>query len=126
MSESARQRLRLRPAQKLKQPREFNRIRAGGLRLANGCLILNWAPLPAGSTARLGVVTGRKIGGSVVRSRARRLLRESFRRHQHDLRAPVDLVLVARPSIAGKGFEVVEADLLNALRRATLLKEPSA
>ena len=31
-----------------------------------------------------------RIGGAVVRSRARRLLRESFRVHQHDLAVPVD------------------------------------
>ena len=58
----------------------------------------------------------------MVRNRARRLLRESFRVHQHDLAAPVDLVLVARPSIVGKGYVDVEKDFLTTLRRARLLK----
>jgi RNase P protein component len=52
----------------------------------------------------LGVVTSKKIGGAVQRSRARRLLRESFRQHQHEFAQPVELVLVARNSIAGKKF----------------------
>jgi ribonuclease P protein component len=56
-----------------------------------------------------------------VRSRARRLLRECFRLHQHDLRQPIDLVLVARPSILGKGFSEVEKDFLTTLRKAGLL-----
>lgn len=90
--------------------------------MASGCLIANWHRLPAGAAPRLGVVTSRKIGGAVVRSRARRLLRESFRRHQHDLAQPVELVLVARNSIAGKKFAAVEKDFLAALRRASLLK----
>jgi len=78
--------------------------------------------LPEGATPRLGVVTSRKIGGAVVRSRARRLLRESFRQHQHELAQPVELVLVARPSIAGRAFAEVEKDFLMALNGANLLK----
>jgi ribonuclease P protein component len=58
----------------------------------------------------------------VERSRARRLLRESFRQHQHELSQPVELVLVARHSIAGRGFAEVEKDFLAALNRANLLK----
>ncbi len=58
----------------------------------------------------------------MVRSRARRLMRESFRLHQHDFERPVDLVLVGRPSIAGKKFSEVERDFLEAMRRSKLLK----
>jgi ribonuclease P protein component len=57
-----------------------------------------------------------------VRSRARRLLRESFRQHQNELKHPVELVLVARPSIAGRAFAAVEKDFLTVLDRANLLK----
>lgn len=78
--------------------------------------------LPEGSLPRLGVVTGRKLGGAIVRSRARRLLRETFRLHQHDLRHPISLVLVARSSIVNKKLPDVERDFLAVLRRAGLLK----
>ncbi len=113
---------RLRRAARLQQPRDFARVRQQGQRLALGCLIANWHPLPDGTAPRLGVVTSRKIGGAVVRSRARRLLRESFRQHQNELAQPVELVLVARPSIAGRAFAEVEKDFLTTLRRAGLLK----
>jgi ribonuclease P protein component len=106
----------------LAHPRDFARVRQGGERLAQGCLIANWQRLPVGAPPRLGVVTGRRIGGAVVRARARRLLRESFRRHQHELAQPVDLVLVARNSIAGKKYAEVEKDYLTALKRAGLWK----
>jgi ribonuclease P protein component len=49
-------------------------------------------------------------------------LRESFRQHQHELTQPVELVLVARNSIADRTFAEVEKDFLAALRRARLLK----
>ena len=68
------------------------------------------------------VITSRKMGEAVARNRARRLLREAFRLHQHDLRCPVDLVLVARNSIVGKKLAGVEHDFLKALRQAKLLK----
>jgi len=116
------QRLRFCRAARIKQSRDFGLARRRGERLALGCLIANWRRLPADARSRVGVITGRRIGGAVVRNRARRLLRETFRVHQHDLAAPVDLVLVARPSIAGKRFAAVEKDFLTTLRKARLLK----
>ena len=115
-------RLRLGRASRLAQSRDFARVRQQGERLAQGCLIANWNKLPDGGAPKLGVVTSKKIGGAVQRSRARRLLRESFRRHQHEFAQPVELVLVARNSIAGRSLAEVEKDFLAALRRARLLK----
>jgi ribonuclease P protein component len=113
-------RLPLPRASRLKRPGEFARAKAQGRRLVCGCLIANVLPRPAGQASRLGVVTSKKIGGAVVRSRARRLLRECFRLHQRELARPVDLVLVARPSIAGKKLADVELDLMRVLRQARL------
>jgi ribonuclease P protein component len=108
-------------AMRIKHGRDFARVREQGGRLVCGCLVANWLRLPAGSATRLGVVAGAKIGGAVVRSRVKRLLRESFRLHRAEFGGPVDLVLVARPSIAGKDYPEVERDFLAAMRRAGLL-----
>lgn len=110
-------------ARRIKEGRDFSRARTEGKRLVQGCMILNWLPLPSGAVSRVGVITGRKLGNAVTRNRARRLLRESFRLHQQHLLSPVDLVLVARPSIVGGKFCDVESDFLAGLRRAKLLKE---
>jgi ribonuclease P protein component len=123
MAAEAPKRLRFDRAARIKQGRDFARLREGGERLALGCLIANWRRLPQDGSSRLGVITSRRVGGAVVRSRARRLLREAFRLHQHSLSSAVDLVLVARPSIAGKKYADVEKDFLTALRRAKLLKQ---
>ena len=122
MADETPRRLRLGRAARIKQSRDFGLVRQRGERLALGCLIANWRRSPAESPSRVGVITGRKIGGAVVRNRARRLLRETFRVHQHDLAGPVDLVLVARASIVGKPFAAVEKDVLTTLRKARLLK----
>jgi ribonuclease P protein component len=122
MTAASPKRLRLGRASRLAQSRDFARVRQQGQRLALGCLIANWNKLPDGASPKVGIVTSRKIGGAIKRSRARRLLRESFRQHQHEFAQPVELVLVARNSIAGKKFTDVEKDFLAALNRAGLLK----
>ena len=107
-------------ASRVKLQGDFARAKAQGLRLVCGCLIANVLPRPPGHASRLGVVTSKKIGNAVVRSRARRLMREGFRLHQRTLARPVDLVLVARPSIVGKKLADVENDLMRVLRQARL------
>ena len=111
---------------RIKQGRDFARARTQGRRLAQGCLVLNWVGLPDGKTSRVGVITGRRIGEAVVRTRARRLLREAFRLHQPHLSQPVDVVLVARQSIVGKRFGDVAGDYVAALKKARLYQEDSS
>jgi len=106
---------------RLKHTRDFSRLRTDGMRLACGCLILNWQIATGSQQSRLGVVTPRFLGGAVVRSRCRRLLREVFRRHQDKLNKKVDVVLVARPSLTKQDYASVERDYLKALRLAKLI-----
>jgi ribonuclease P protein component len=108
-------------SRRVKFARDFERARKLGRRVVSGSLIANWLPLEAGAPLRLGVVTGRKVGGAVERNRARRLMREVFRIHQGEFNRPVDLILIARPSMAGKSFQDVEKDFLRALRQGGLL-----
>jgi ribonuclease P protein component len=102
---------------------EFAQLKVEGRRIAKGCLVGNWMSKAgrAGEPLRLGVITPKSIGPAVERSRARRLLRESFRLNQHKLKTPLTLVLIARASIAGKDLQAVERDYLNLLRQANLL-----
>jgi ribonuclease P protein component len=115
-------RLRLPRSSRIKQRGDFARAKARGERVVCGCLIANLAPRPPGLPSRIGVVTSRKIGGAVQRSRARRLLREVFRLHQGELSRPLDVVLVARQSIARKKLAGVERDFLQTLQRTKLAK----
>ena len=111
---------RFRRSQHIRHGWEFRRAKEKGRRVICGCLIMNWIEPPQGSEPRLGLITTRKLGNAVVRNRARRLLRESFRLLQHTLQQPVDIVLVARKSIIGMKQQEVQADFQRALKRARL------
>ncbi|HJN90842.1 MAG TPA: ribonuclease P protein component [Verrucomicrobiota bacterium] len=100
---------------------DFRANREHGNRLAKGCMLANWRALPSGTPSRLGVITSRHIGKAHIRNRARRLMRECFRLHQHELLQSVNLVLVARRSIVGKRFQSVERHFLTLLKKAGLL-----
>ena len=123
MAESRQQSLSLPRTSRIKQGRDFARVKARGNRIVYGCMIANWLVHPAHAPTRIGVITSRKIGNAVKRNRARRLLREVFRLHQHDFNQTLDMVLIARPSIARKKMREVEADFLTVLRRGGLLKK---
>ncbi len=115
------------PPRRLLRPRslrrgcDFAEVRERGQRRVRGCVIANWMARPTGSASQAGFITSRKLGSAVVRNRARRLLREAFRLHQHEFREPVNAVLVARPSIVGKRLADVERDFLAAMGDARRL-----
>ncbi|MCX6862698.1 MAG: ribonuclease P protein component [Verrucomicrobia bacterium] len=117
-------RLQFSSRRRISRSSDFARLKEEGRREICGTLILNWLP---SQELRLGVVTSRKVGSAVIRSRARRFLREVFRQHQHEVTEPVSMVLVARKSIAEMTLETVRRDYLRALSRAKLRKPlPSA
>ena len=122
MPEARRTRCPLGRRMRLAHGREFARIRREGRRSSCGYFIVNWRTLPEGSILRLGVITSKRVGNAVKRARARRLLREVFRRHQHDVSRPVEIVLVAQPAMVGKGMAFIEEAYLGMLRKAGLLK----
>lgn len=76
-----------------------------------------------GAALRLGVVTGRKVGPAVARSRARRLLREVYRRHRYLLRGDVDVVLVARAALLKASWSDIVAEWNTLAKRAGLMNE---
>ncbi|WP_184331049.1 ribonuclease P protein component [Povalibacter uvarum] len=83
------------PAQRLHNKSDFDRVYKDARRSADAMFAVFARP-NGGSTARLGLsVAARIIGGAVRRNRIKRLVRESFRLHQHDFPA-VDIVVNAR------------------------------
>ena len=67
---------------------------------------------------RLGITATRKIGNSVERNRARRLVREAFRRNKWLAPNGVDIVINVRRSLVEAGYRDLESEFVSFLERA--------
>lgn len=86
---------------------EFLRVRERGVSRGGKYLSLGGWIDPAGGLPRGGVITSRKVGNAVERSRARRRLREIFRVHRPQLAAGLHMVMVARRGAALADFAIL-------------------
>jgi ribonuclease P protein component len=93
---------------------EFQRVFDLSLRTKGRYLTILVAPNDAG-TSRLGIVASRKLGDAVRRNRAKRLIREVFRRLKPQLR--VDVVVIPRRELLDAAYGDFEADFRNTLKR---------
>lgn len=72
---------------------------------------------------RVGLSVGKRLGGAVVRNRAKRLLREAYRqiKAEHGMKGGYLVILAARDEIRGKKTADVTRDMLRALRALAML-----
>lgn len=114
----------------MKRNRDFRAARENGRRADCGAFLLVWSRRPAPdetSPARVGVVASRAaVGNAVQRNRAKRRLREVYRKHQHAVPAGLDLILTARPALLRLGLAEVEQKFLSACRKLTPPSPPHA
>ena len=107
------------PSARLRSRAEFTAVQQRGRRVAMRHLVLLGSPNTLGHE-RLWIIASRRLGGAVVRNRAKRRLREVFRRRpvfSAPLARPLDLVAIPRRETATAPFTNVESDFLTALGR---------
>lgn len=66
--------------------------------------------------SRVGVVASRKVGGAVVRNKAKRRMRDLFRRNRDVLETPVDVLIVAMPEMARATWAELRDEFLLGIR----------
>lgn len=107
-------------AERLHYGHEFRQVYASNRRAAGKLAVVHVLEQPhaAGPAGRgFGVVTSRRLGCATLRNRARRLVREVYRRQKQHLKPNIQLVIVARAAIAGCSYAELEAELVNLFRR---------
>jgi ribonuclease P protein component len=84
-----------------------------GFRLERRAFVVLWRR--AGGRSLAAVVAGRRLGGSVVRNRVRRRLREAYRLERQHLGPGVHICIVARAAALGGRFEDLRLELATTL-----------
>lgn len=107
---------------RLRKSRDFERVRVGGRSWANRWLVLAAVANDLGRV-RVGITASRRVGGAVVRSRVRRLIREAVRPHLDQINGGWDVVFIARVAIVDASFQEVEGAVTELLQRAGLISE---
>jgi len=74
-------------------------------------------------TNRIGFTVSKKIGKAVARNRARRLMYESFRLYEQQIKNGYYMVMVARSSILEADFNTIRNTMEKALKKSELLVE---
>lgn len=72
---------------------------------------------------KVGISVSKKVGNSVVRSRCKRLINESYRLNCENLIDGYDFVFVARSAIKDKSYKEVEAAVIHLFNKAGLKNE---
>ena len=109
---------------KLKKNIEFRIVYRRGKSFANDILVLYVLKNNKNKDKdnslynKVGISVSKKVGNSVVRSRSKRLIYESYRLNIKDIKTGYDFVFVARSAINEKKYSDVEAAMINLFKKA--------
>lgn len=106
----------------LRKQEDFNRLYRKGISCGSFHLILFYRKNDL-SYNRKAFLASKKVGNSVCRNRARRLMKEAFRKKEEMLPSGYDFLLIARRNIVEAKCENVERSLQRALERAGFIKK---
>ena len=108
-------------SESLKKNKDFQVVYKNGKSYANRYLVL-YIRENGMDKNRLGISVSKKVGNSVERNRARRLMKENYRFLKDYIKSGYDLIFIARKNINGKKLRDVEKSMVNSVSKAKLYK----
>jgi ribonuclease P protein component len=103
-----------RPREHIRRRADFEAVYQRGFK-AGGRFMTVFTRPTEGTSPRLGIAATRKLGGAVVRNRAKRLIRELFRHNKP--RGGIDVVVVPRRELLDAPYLRIEAEFRALLER---------
>ena len=103
-----------RPHERIRRRADFRLVYEQGVRLSGRYTTL-FILANALGVGRLGIAATRKLGGAVKRNRAKRLIREVFRRNK--VAPGFDVVVVPKRALLDASLTVLEADYRHTVER---------
>lgn len=114
--------------EKLRKNSEFHLVYRRGRSFANNLLVLyvfknrknhiNGVPFN-----RIGISVSKKVGKSVVRSRVKRLISESYRLNKDRYQEGYDFIIIDRVSSHDKSYSEIEKALIHVFKKAGLVND---
>jgi ribonuclease P protein component len=108
----------------LTNPRDFAALQREGISRSHPLFHARFRRTDLGTT-RFGLSTGRRLGGAVVRNRARRRLREALRVMAPSFQPGWDVLIIARPAIVDADRDALVGAVRRILRRGGILEGPA-
>lgn len=114
--------------EKVRKNSEFHLVYRRGRSFANNLLVLyafknrknHMKGIPIN---RIGISVSKKVGKSVVRSRVKRLISESYRMNKDIFYEGYDFVIIARVSSHDKSYAEIEKALIHVFKKAGLVND---
>lgn len=99
-------------SESLKKNQDFQKVYKHGTSKGNRYLVM-YVLKNQYMKNRLGISVSKKVGNSVVRHRTTRLIRESYRLNQDNLKTGYDMVVIARQTAKGQNYHTIESAFLH-------------
>src|SRR5687767_13484161 len=108
--------MKFRPAERIRRRAEFQGVYERGVRIRGRYSTTFFLP-NTGGTGRLGIAATKKLGNAVRRNRAKRLIREVFRRNK--IAAGFDVVVIPNRDLLDASLTVLESEYRGLVERGT-------
>ena len=104
----------------LRKKSDFNRIYRKGRSIGEKYVVIFYLKNDL-EYNRKTFLARKKVGNSVQRNRAKRLMKESFRYYEERIPEGYDIILIARNTINGRKYEDVRKSFEKSLKKAKLI-----
>ena len=109
--------MKFRPSQRIRRHADFQVVYEQGTRIPGRSYTVFTKPNGL-AVGRLGIAATKRLGGAVIRNRAKRLIREVFRRN--DIAPGFDIIVVPRRELLTTSLTTLEAEYRATVTRRIL------
>ncbi|TCK86791.1 ribonuclease P protein component [Natranaerovirga hydrolytica] len=107
-------------SESLKRNSDFKEVYSYGKSSANKYLVM-YVKKNNLCKNRLGITVSKKVGNSPIRHRVTRLIRESYRLNEKDIKMGYDIVIIARVKSSEVSYNEISSSFINLLEYHHLL-----
>lgn len=112
------------PDMHIRKRAEFLQLQKKSKKVSAKNFLVTYAPsLVVTTKTRLGIVATTKIGNAVIRNRAKRLIREAFRRNKENFPQGLDIVIICYKGIHQMTQSDIDQDMILTAKKVKCSKQ---